>query len=96
MKKTIDLREYKPAITSPSVANAILTKILAENPRDNIVSLELSGMITMTTQCAKIIFGSLYTQLGADIFYQNIELSNCSDGLQIVIEFGIEHALKQS
>lgn len=93
--KILSLKQYTPAITSPSKADELYNLIKDNNPIKNVIIIDLDGIETMTTQCAKIIFGQLYIELGADVFYQNIELKNCSEGLQIVIEFGIEHALMQ-
>lgn len=92
----ISLDKYVPAITNPEIAESIYNSINEQNPKENVVTIDLNGIEAMTTQCAKIIFGQLYIQLGADLFYRNIEIMNCSDGLQLVIEFGIEHALNQS
>lgn len=89
----ISLETYGPAITNPVIAESVYKKIISNNPNDNVVTIDLKGIEAMTTQCAKIIFGKLYLNLGADLFYKNIEITNCSDGLQLVIEFGIEHAL---
>lgn len=91
--KTILLNSYQPAITNPTIAKEIYKNIIKNNPTDNVITIDLKGIETMTTQCAKIIFGALYTTLGADVFYRNIELKNCTEGLSLVIEFGIEHAL---
>ena len=93
--KILSLKQYTPAITSPSKAEELYKLIKDNDPFNNVIIIDLGGIETMTTQCAKIIFGQLYIELGADVFYQNIELKNCSEGLQIVIEFGIEHALMQ-
>lgn len=90
----INLETYQPAITNPNKAEEVYKLIKNNNPHINAIKIDLGGIETMTTQCAKMIFGRLYIDLGADVFYQNIELANCSDGLLLVIEFGIEHALK--
>lgn len=89
----ISLETYGPAITNPVIAELVYKKIMEHKPNDNVVTIDLAGIEAMTTQCAKIIFGKLYINLGADLFYKNIAITNCSDGLQLVIEFGIEHAL---
>lgn len=92
----ISLDTYGPAITNPSIAESIYNRILKMDPMNSAVTIDLKGIEAMTTQCAKIIFGQLYIVLGADLFYSNVEIKNCSEGLQLVIEFGIEHALSQS
>lgn len=91
--KTINLTKYAPTITNPDIAKQVYNLIINENPREDIITIELGNIVTMTTRCAKIIFGFLYIDLGADLFYQNILLKDCSDGLQLIIEYGIEHAL---
>ena len=89
----ISLETYGPAITNPIIAENVYQTIINHKPNENVVTIDLKGIEAMTTQCAKIIFGKLYINLGADLFYKNIAITNCSDGLQLVIEFGIEHAL---
>lgn len=82
-------------ITSQEIAKGYFQRIIEMNPRENEVLIDLGSVVTMTTKCARIIFGDIYIALGPELFYKNIVLENCSEGLQLVIEFGIEHAIKQ-
>lgn len=82
-------------ITSQEVAKEYYQKIISLNPKENEIVVDLKNVVTMTTKCARIIFGDIYIALGPELFYKNIVLENCSEGLQLVIEFGIEHATKQ-
>lgn len=90
----INLEEYAPAITQKLKAEEIFNKIMHENPIDNHIVINMNKIITMTTQCARLVFGRLYLNLTADIYYQNIELQNVSEDLDIIIKMGIDHAIK--
>ena len=47
----------------------------------------------MTTTRAKQIFGRIYKEIGEEKFEKNIIL-DCSDGVYIIIEMGLEELLK--
>ena len=91
--KEISLRQYGPAITNINVAQTIYQQIAECNPGECEVTIDFDGVEAMTTQCAKAIFGKLYKELGADVFYANLIYKSCSEGLKIVIELGIESVL---
>lgn len=91
---TINLEGYAPAITQKSKAEEIFENIKRLNPQTEHIVIDMKNIITMTTQCARIVFGMLYLLLTADTYYQNIELRNVSEDLQIIIDMGIDHAIQ--
>lgn len=92
---TIDFTKYGPAITNPDKAREIYSYISSLDPSKHEITIDLSHTETMTTRCAKIVFGFLYLDLTPDVFFQNIILKDMSDILQSIIELGIEHAILQ-
>ena len=91
---TIKLIDYNSAITKQSQAKEIYKQIKDNRPNDNVVVVDFDNIETMTIQCAKIIFGQLYIELGPYIFYKNIVIDNCTDNHYSIIDFGIEQAVK--
>lgn len=91
----IKLDDYKSAITQKEKAEEIYNKIMAGNPFNDKVVIDLGKIVAMTTQCARLIFGELYKKLGADLYYQNIELKNQSEALGVIIDMGVEHAINE-
>lgn len=51
------------------------------NPSNNVVVVDMMGVIAMTTQCANIIFGTLYRELGSDTYFQNIKMKNATKAI---------------
>ena len=92
---TINLQKYAPAVTQQSKAEEIYRSIMAENPQDNHVTIDLTDIITMTTQCARIIFGELYKVLTSEVYYRNIKLLHKSEELGVIIDMGIRHAMQK-
>lgn len=88
--KTISLSKYGPTITNDSVAAEIFSLILLEGVENNVVQIDLEGIITMTTKCAKAIFGHLYRELGVSKYYQNVILINYTSTLEMIIDEAID------
>lgn len=89
MKKYI-MKPHGPLITNEQVAKDIYQKIVEMNPLTENVTIDMRGIITMTTQCAKAIFGQLYKDLGYSLYYQNITIVNKSDTISKIIKMSIE------
>ena len=72
----IDLSSYGPIISDRKTGDSILQMIMNSNPKENKIEINLEGIVSMATYSAKQIFGRLYIDLGADVFYKNIILKN--------------------
>lgn len=92
--KVYNFSNYVPSLSDKNKAQQIYNEIMALSPNDNIIKVDLSGMIAMTTICARIIFGRLYVNLGQEVFYKNILLSNMEEPVKIVITWGIAKELE--
>jgi hypothetical protein len=91
----IDLSAYAPIISDKNVGEEIYDKIKDAQPRTNSIEISMQGVISMTTYCAKQIFGRLYNQLGAKLFEQNINFDGVSEDLMLIIKMGIRNAMAE-
>lgn len=96
MDKRFSFSNYKPSLSDKNKADAIFSEIQKLSPKQNKVIIDLSGIVAMTTICARLIFGRLYVELGADCFSKNIVLKNIEEPVKIVIRWGILKELEQS
>jgi len=60
------------------------------------IDIDLAGVITMATFCAKQIFGKLYLELGQAEFFGRLILRNASSDLRFIIRTGIDSALEDN
>jgi len=93
--ENIDLKEYGPIISDKETGEVIYNLIIKEIKNSKKVSINLGGIKSMATFCAKQIFGKLYVELGSEVFFQNIQLENASDDLKTIIKIGIKSALDE-
>lgn len=91
--KTITLEQYGPIISDSAVGDEILHKILDLNPKEEEVEVDMESIVSMTTFCAKQIFGALYNELGAALFERHILLKNVSSDVLLIIKMGIRNAV---
>lgn len=82
-------------ITSPERGESLYKRIKADLAL-GVVDVDFSGVLTMTTYCAKQVFGSLYRELGSSKFYSSARFANVSEDLKIIIQAGIESALQDA
>lgn len=91
---SIQLKKFGVAITQKGIADDIYNQIKALSPQTTEIVVDMSGVVAMTTQCANIIFGKLYRELGSDLYFQNIKVENATKAIQFVIDMGLDHAIK--
>lgn len=92
---TINLSKYAPIISDKSVGEDIYHTILEAEPQMQEVEINMQGVISMTTYCAKQIFGRLYNQLGANLFGKNVKFKGVSNDLLLIIKMGIRNAMME-
>ena len=63
------------------------------DPNDNEIEVDMTGIESMTTLCAKIIFGGLAKEMGLSNFYKMIRIKGLSEELELVLDMGIESAI---
>jgi hypothetical protein len=90
----IDLKEFGPIISDKTSGDEIYALIKNGIQDDRKVEVNLSEIVSMATFCAKQIFGRLYIELGAELFFEQIKLAEANHDVQIIIKMGIQSALE--
>ena len=90
--KKIDLNSYGPIISDRETGKEIYD-LIKSKLGDQTVLVDLSNIKSMATFCAKQIFGKLYLELGAEKFFDQIEIKNASDDIKTIIKIGIQSAI---
>jgi hypothetical protein len=93
-KTSIVLSKYSNVINDKTVGANIYLEIKTALESFNIIEIDLENIKAMTTFCARQIFGQLYIELGSEIFFNRIEFIKGSDNLKIIIQWGIEKAIR--
>lgn len=93
--KNIKLDDFGPIISTKESGKKILDLINDNLKGNQKVSVDLEKIRSMATFCAKQIFGNLYITLGAEKFFENIEILNASDDLKSIIKIGIQSAIQE-
>ena len=91
---TIDLGEYGNAIVDTATGDEIYIRLKNMLGSNEVVEVNLKRIVTMATFCAKQVFGRLYVELGAEVFFKRILLKDSSNELRYIITTGIKNALK--
>lgn len=91
--KSISLQQYSPIISDKEKGNVIYNDIFELDPQNERVEIDMTGIMSMTTFCAKQIFGQLYKKLGSCLFEKNIILKNVSSDVLLIIKMGIKNAV---
>ncbi|MGO4921462.1 STAS-like domain-containing protein [Maribacter spongiicola] len=94
--KNISLDDFGPIISTKESGNKILNLITDNLKSDAKISVDLGKIRSMATFCAKQIFGKLYVSLGAEKFFENVEIVNASDDLKSIIKIGIQSAIQEN
>ena len=91
----LKLDNYGPVLAENSKAEEILSQVREELSRESIVIIDMSSVKLMLTQCARLIFGTLYLEMGAENFYTRIQIYGATPNIRTVIVAGIEQAYRK-
>jgi hypothetical protein len=94
--ETISLNKYAPLITRRELGGEIYSLIRNGLDKSDQVEVSMTHIVSMTTFCAKQIFGRLYVELGREEYRRRIHLVNLSDDVNFIIRIGITNAVKES
>ena len=92
--KLIKLSDFVPVINAIEEADVIYNSIKTSLVEDAVL-VDFSGIRFISTNCAKHIFGKLILELGQEVFFNQITLSNACDNVKVSINTGIESALTE-
>jgi hypothetical protein len=93
--RTVSLTKYGPIISDKAVGDQISSEIESQLAADPVVQIDLEGIKSMATFCAKQVFGRLYLALGSESFYDKIKIINATEDLKLLIRMGIQNALDE-
>ena len=93
--KTIDLTQYAPVFSNEEIGKNVFDKILTALDTDDVL-IDMSGIKTMATCCAKQVFGELYKKLGSENFYNRITIKGASDNVKVIIRLGIKYVIENA
>lgn len=86
----INVIDYGSIISDDAVGARILGHINRELGRnEQPVVVDFDNVLSITTFNAKQIFGELYFNLGADMFFKRIHFKNASENIVTIIKMGI-------
>lgn len=94
--KTVDLSKYAPIISDKKVGEEIRNEIMQAHPQTEELEINMDGIISMTTYCAKQIFGHLYNLLGPAQFEQSIKFKAITEDVLLIIKMGIRNAILEN
>jgi len=92
--KTIDLSKYSPIISDKGIGEEIYNTIKKGLESNETLTVDMTGIRSMATFCAKQIFGKLYLEIGANSFFERLILKNASNDLKAIIKVGIQNAIE--
>ena len=93
--RKINLNKYAPLITRRELGDEIYSLIKEGLNVSDEVEILMTDVVSMTTFCAKQIFGRLYVELGREEYRRRVHLINSSDDVNFIIRIGITNAVKE-
>lgn len=90
----IDLSQYSSVISDRELGGRIFQDISRSVEENELITIDLSGVIVMTTYCAKQIFGNLFLKLGQDEFYRRISFRGATKDFKIIIQESIQSSIE--
>jgi STAS-like domain of unknown function (DUF4325) len=88
------LNKYGNIISDQGSGEQIYNEIKNNLQNNTNCIIDLQDVKSMATYNAKQIFGKLYLELGAEVFFQKIEIKNASQDLRLIIRLGIQSAIE--
>lgn len=90
----IQLEKYGLIISDQELGNEIFSEISNILKSNSKCIVDFQNVKSMATFNAKQIFGKLYLDLGAAVFFSKIEIKNATDDLKLIIRLGIQSAIE--
>lgn len=92
---TIIIKEYGTIISDEDLGNRIFDAINKCIESDGAVTIDMQGVKTMATFCAKQIFGKLCKKLGQSVFFEKVTIISATERIKTSIRVGILSALNE-
>jgi hypothetical protein len=94
--KTIDLTKYAPVFSNEEIGKVVFSEIISTLNTGDDILIDMTGIKSMATCCAKQVFGELYKKLGAEDFYSRVTIKGASDNVKVIIRLGIKYVIENS
>lgn len=86
---TYSISKKTTSVVSLESAELIYQEVLELLDKYDHITFDMNGVNSMTTSCAKSIFGRLYSHVGPTDFNKKIKFTNADREMQIIIHEGI-------
>lgn len=94
MPQLVILSQFSNNITTRAISEQIY-RTIATALQNSDVTVDFANISTITTFCAKSIFGRLYVELGEQQFFTQMHIINTNDDQKIIIQEGISDFLDE-
>jgi len=88
--------KYSNVVADKDLGESIYIDIKILLGQNNDLTIDLKNLDVMTSFCAKQIFGSIYLELGPEVFFKKIKFINTSSDLKIIISESIQSAVTEN
>lgn len=85
--------KYGPIITDED-SEEFLLELEKKLEDEDIITIDFSQVIAMTTKSSKTVFGRIYLKLGREEFYRRILIKNATPTIQEIIYDSILNSIK--
>lgn len=85
--------KYGPIITDEE-SEIFLSELVEKLKSEDVIILDFSSIIAMTTKSSKTVFGNIYLKLGREEFYRRIIIKNSTPTIQEIIYDSILNSIK--
>lgn len=92
---TILVKDFGSIISDKETGNSLLKELKTGLKENSEIIVDLEGVISMATFCSKQVFGSLYLELGPEVFFNKIKFTKATDDVLAIIKIGIQNALEE-
>lgn len=92
----VKICSFGPIISDKAIGAKIYSEISSALKDKSVINIDFIGVVSMATFCAKQVFGRLYIEMGADLFFERIKFLNVSEDLKIIIKMGIQNAIEDN
>lgn len=92
--RTIKIKDYATIISEESLGQKIYTILQGIVDEGESLTVDMEGVKTMATFCAKQIFGQLCKKMGENAFYEKVTIVSASEQMKTSIRLGILYALQ--
>ncbi len=92
---TLDFNQFGSTIDRPEDGERCYMMLKEADPANNEVIVKMQSVVSMTTSCAKQIFGRICMEIGEAAFEEHVIL-DVSDGVYVIIQMGLDEMIENA